>query len=68
MVVTRVLLIWRNHFIDFMRGTGTTVTVTKKTKNYEITYLETATPDNQQKVLKALTEKIEADTAALGLE
>ena len=40
-----------------MRGTGTTVTVTRRLKNFEITYLETATPDNQGKVLKILTEK-----------
>jgi len=51
-----------------MRGTGTTVTVTRRLKNIEITYLETATPDNQGKVLKLLTEKIEKDIAELGLE
>lgn len=51
-----------------MRSTGTTVTVTRKTKNYEITYIQSTTPGNQGVALKELTEQIEADLVSAGLE
>lgn len=50
-----------------MRSTGTTVTVTRKTKNYEITYIQSTTPGNQGAALKELTEQIEKDLETAGL-
>jgi len=51
-----------------MRSTGTTVTVTRKTKKYEITYIQSTTPGNQGVALKELTEQIEKDLLEAGLE
>jgi len=51
-----------------MRSTGTTVTVTRKTKNYEITYIQPTTPGNQGVALKELTEQIERDLVEAELE
>ncbi|HIJ51469.1 MAG TPA: hypothetical protein HPP54_10565 [Nitrospinae bacterium] len=67
-MVLRELVIWRRTIQQTMRSTGTTVTVTRKTDKYDITYIQSTTPGNQGAALKELTAQIEADIIEAELE